>query len=158
MNLIGYCPKCTIDNEVIDDKCSSCHTDINVNDIVELVIDNNAEYNSIYFTNNSSYDLGSSKLNSTYYVDYVYLDASERKKFSQASFDLLANEPILKQIMSKQPIAPTYEHYDDISGCDICFDENIQTIKTSCGCTTKYCSACIVTMNNTCCVCKNNLA
>ncbi|AYV76077.1 MAG: hypothetical protein Terrestrivirus4_125 [Terrestrivirus sp.] len=47
---------------------------------------------------------------------------------------------------------------EELHGCDICFEEDIITVKTSCGCTTKYCSTCIKNMNNKCCVCKNKLA
>lgn len=47
---------------------------------------------------------------------------------------------------------------EEIHGCDICFEEDILSVKTSCGCTTKYCSMCIKNMNNKCCVCKKNLS
>jgi len=47
---------------------------------------------------------------------------------------------------------------EELHGCDICFEEDIVTVKTSCGCTTKYCSGCIKNMNNKCCVCKNKLS
>jgi len=44
-----------------------------------------------------------------------------------------------------------------ISTCDICFEEDINIIKTRCGCTVHYCFNCINKMNNICCVCKNLL-
>ena len=46
---------------------------------------------------------------------------------------------------------------EDVYGCDICFEEEIQTIKTECGCSAKYCKECINKMENKCCVCKNYL-
>jgi hypothetical protein len=50
-----------------------------------------------------------------------------------------------------------YEINDDIMGCDICLDEDIQNVKTECGCATKYCNVCIKFMYNKCCVCKKTL-
>ncbi|AYV76149.1 MAG: hypothetical protein Terrestrivirus4_197 [Terrestrivirus sp.] len=52
-----------------------------------------------------------------------------------------------------------YEYVIDenVYGCDICFEEEIQTIKTECGCSAKYCKGCINKMENKCCVCKNYL-
>ncbi|AYV76426.1 MAG: hypothetical protein Terrestrivirus6_52 [Terrestrivirus sp.] len=164
MNLIGYCPKCTIDTEVTDYKCSMCHTDININDIIDLNFDNynyialnNKSFSSIsYIDTNINNSIDSSIV---YFVDYVYLDADEREKFSNVSFEYITDEPILKQLeIEKQPLFKfEYQYCDDIYGCDICFDEENQTIKTSCGCTMKYCYSCIKTMDNICCVCKNKL-
>jgi hypothetical protein len=130
-----------------------CHTDININDIIELNFDN---YNYIDTNINNSIDS-----NITYFIEYVYLDADERQKFSNISHEYIIDGPILKQLeLEDQPLFKfkfEYKYCDDIHGCDICFDEENKTIKTSCGCTTKYCYSCIKTMNDTCCVCKNKL-
>lgn len=50
-----------------------------------------------------------------------------------------------------------YEFDLNIYGCDICLNEEVQTVITYCGCTTKYCTTCIYKMNDKCCVCKRHL-
>jgi hypothetical protein len=51
------------------------------------------------------------------------------------------------------------ENYEILhkSSCDICFEDDINIVKTICGCKTQYCSNCISKMSNDCCVCKNPL-